>query len=289
MIWRLRLTTETVGNRSKEPPPKPRQRPGQEPSSKHPQKSSSTLKTGSSDSPFRIRPGSFRPAPRQRCLRLRSRVALRGPDPKHSGRNESAYHSGNVGEEQQSMRAIFIRHGQSTGNAGILCHDLALLELTELGWQQSREVAASWAETADLIVTSPYLRTQQTAAATIERFPNVPVEVCRSRSSPTFSLVAGMEPSAPNGCPISNGTGPKPTRSSATARMRRASARCSIGPKPRSTGWRLCRLKSLVYVFSHGQFIQAVRSLVVESKLSDRKKMLKFWGKGVRQLPTRSG
>lgn len=75
------------------------------------------------------------------------------------------------------MRAIFIRHGQSTGNAGIPCHDLALLELTELGWRQSREAAASWTETPDLIVTSPYLRTQQTAAATIERFPNVPVEV----------------------------------------------------------------------------------------------------------------
>lgn len=38
-------------------------------------------------------------------------------------------------------------------------------------------MAASWTETPDLIVTSPYLRTQQTAAATIERFPNVPVEV----------------------------------------------------------------------------------------------------------------
>ncbi len=44
------------------------------------------------------------------------------------------------------MRAIFIRHGQSTGNAGIPCHDLALLELTEQGWQQSREVAANWIE-----------------------------------------------------------------------------------------------------------------------------------------------
>ena len=65
------------------------------------------------------------------------------------------------------MRAIFIRHGQSTGNAGIPCNDLALLELTELGWQQAREVAASWTEIPSLIVTSPYLRTQQTAAATI--------------------------------------------------------------------------------------------------------------------------
>jgi len=36
---------------------------------------------------------------------------------------------------------------------------------------------------------------------------------------------------------------------------------------------------SLVYVFSHGQFIQAVRSLVVDPRLSDRE-MRKFWGKG---------
>ena len=38
--------------------------------------------------------------------------------------------------------------------------------------------------------------------------------------------------------------------------------------------------ESLVYVFSHGQFIQSVRSLVVEAKLSDQEKMQKFWGKG---------
>lgn len=31
------------------------------------------------------------------------------------------------------MRAIFIRHGQSTGNAGISCQNLALLELTDKG------------------------------------------------------------------------------------------------------------------------------------------------------------
>jgi broad specificity phosphatase PhoE len=77
-----------------------------------------------------------------------------------------------MNEEQTHMRAIFIRHGQSTGNAGIPCNDLSLLELTELGWRQSWEVAANWTETPDLIVTSPYLRTRQTAAATIERFSN---------------------------------------------------------------------------------------------------------------------
>ena len=37
---------------------------------------------------------------------------------------------------------------------------------------------------------------------------------------------------------------------------------------------------ALAYVFSHGQFIQAVRSLVVDFELSERQKMRKFWGKG---------
>ncbi len=36
---------------------------------------------------------------------------------------------------------------------------------------------------------------------------------------------------------------------------------------------------ALDYVFSHGQFIQAVRSLVMDSELTDREKMQKFWRK----------
>lgn len=89
------------------------------------------------------------------------------------------------------MKAVLIRHGQSTGNAGIPCHDLALINLTELGRQQAREVAASWTERPSLIVTSPYVRARQTAEPTTERFPDVPVESGRSRSSPTCSRAAG--------------------------------------------------------------------------------------------------
>src|SRR3546814_8146983 len=77
---------------------------------------------------------------------------------------------------QPAMRAIFIRHGQSTGNAGVPCDDLGAIELTELGQEQAREVAASWTQAPALIVTSPYTRTRQTAAPTIARFPGVPVE-----------------------------------------------------------------------------------------------------------------
>src|SRR3546814_12324646 len=72
---------------------------------------------------------------------------------------------------QPAMRAIFIRHGQSTGNAGVPCDDLGAIELTELGQEQAREVAASWTQAPALIVTSPYTRPRQTAAPTIARFP----------------------------------------------------------------------------------------------------------------------
>lgn len=178
------------------------------------------------------------------------------------------------------MRAIFIRHGQSTGNAGMPCHDLALLELTELGWKQGREVAASWTETPNLIVTSPYLRTQQTAIPTIARFPDVPVEVWPvqeftylqpRRWNGTLSAErmphierywAAVDPE------FCDGEGAE----SFSTLLRRAQAALDrLAAYPAG---------SLIYVFSHGQFLQAVQSLVIDAMLSNQEKMRRFWGKG---------
>ncbi len=178
------------------------------------------------------------------------------------------------------MRIIFIRHGQSTGNAGIPAHDLSLLELTELGWRQSREVAAGWTETPSLIVTSPYLRAQQTAAATIARFPDVPVEVWPiqeftylqpsrwngTRSSERMPHIERYWTKAdPEYC---DGEGAE-SFSTLLERAQAALDRLATMPKD-----------ALVYVFSHGQLIQAVRSLVIDADLTVQEKMLKFWGKG---------
>lgn len=178
------------------------------------------------------------------------------------------------------MKATFIRHGQSTGNAGMPCHDLATIELTEKGWDQARRVAADWTETPSLVVTSPFLRTQQTAAPTIERFPDVPVEVW----------------------PIEEFTYLQPSRWNGTLAVDRAPhlvrywgeadpAYCdgegaeSFGALLRRAEAALGRLTALplpgpVYVFSHGQYIQAVRAVVTESEQDDRSKMLSFWRKG---------
>ncbi len=75
------------------------------------------------------------------------------------------------------MRVVWIRHGESTANAGLPTDDPGGIELTEFGWEQARALAAAWDHVPGLIVVSPFLRTQQTAQPLRERFPAVPVEV----------------------------------------------------------------------------------------------------------------
>jgi broad specificity phosphatase PhoE len=175
------------------------------------------------------------------------------------------------------MRATFIRHGESTGNAGIPCNDLALLELTEKGWRQAREVAATWTSTPDLIVTSPYLRTQQTAQPTIERFPEVPVVVWPIQE---FTY---LEPSR------WNGTLSSARRPHIDAYWKAADPEFCDGPGAESFATLLRRAEdalarlrelpdgSLVLVFSHGQFIHAVRMVVFHPDATDKQRMLHFW------------
>ena len=155
------------------------------------------------------------------------------------------------------MRAIFIRHGQSTGNTGVPCHDLATIELTELGQEQAREVAASWTQAPALIVTSPYIRTRQTAAPTLARFPGVPVRMPHlerywSAADPDYCDGEGAE-------------------SFATLLRRGEAALARLAAMPAD---------SLVYVFGHGQFIQAVRAIVADAHMDERAKMRVFWRKG---------
>lgn len=178
------------------------------------------------------------------------------------------------------MRAIFIRHGQSTGNAGMPCHDLATIELTEKGWNQARQVAMDWTEPPSLIVTSPFLRTQQTAAPTIERFPDVPVEVW------PIEEFTYLQPSRWNGT-LAADRAPHLVRywGEADPAYCDGDGAESFGALLRRAEAALERLAALpspgpVYVFSHGQFIQAVRAVVMESELDDRGKMLRFWRKG---------
>jgi broad specificity phosphatase PhoE len=174
------------------------------------------------------------------------------------------------------MRAIFVRHGQSTGNAGIPCPDLALMELTDLGKKQSRQIARTWTETPSLIVTSPYLRTQQTAEPTVKRFKNVPVEVWPIQE---FTYLQPLR---------WNGTRSIERRLHLGAYWQTGDPDYCDGPGAESFSTLLRRTEAallklealpddaLVYVFSHGQFMQALCSTVTDNGTTDREKMELF-------------
>jgi broad specificity phosphatase PhoE len=64
-----------------------------------------------------------------------------------------------------------IRHGESIANAGEATQDHQSIPLSLLGIKQAQELAQQIPPTPELIITSPYLRAQQTALQTIGRFP----------------------------------------------------------------------------------------------------------------------
>lgn len=70
----------------------------------------------------------------------------------------------------------FIRHGESQANAGQATLNNESITLTDTGHEQARRLAAEITQRPGLIIVTPYIRTQQTAAPTIAKFPGVPVE-----------------------------------------------------------------------------------------------------------------
>lgn len=78
--------------------------------------------------------------------------------------------------ESGESKLTLIRHGESEANAGLPSDSPAGIPLTPKGHEQATALAARFSGAPDLIVVSPFLRTQQTAAPLMARFPDVPVE-----------------------------------------------------------------------------------------------------------------
>ena len=72
------------------------------------------------------------------------------------------------------MSKIFlIRHAESSANAGGRTTDPAKISLTEKGFEQARYLANTFDYQPDFVITSPYLRTKQTAQPLLERFKDI--------------------------------------------------------------------------------------------------------------------
>ena len=75
------------------------------------------------------------------------------------------------------MREIWlIRHGESESNAGLPTSVTQLITLTPKGFAQAERAAGAIDRAPSLIVTSPYLRSKQSAQPAIDRFPQARVE-----------------------------------------------------------------------------------------------------------------
>jgi broad specificity phosphatase PhoE len=97
------------------------------------------------------------------------------------------------------MRTVWlIRHGESESNAGLPTTHTAVTALTERGRAQAERVALAIPKPPDLVVTSPYLRTQQTALPTLARFPQTcreewPVHEFTYLGLPAYQATTGIE------------------------------------------------------------------------------------------------
>ena len=73
-------------------------------------------------------------------------------------------------------RAWLVRHGRSATNSGGPAMVPATIALTDAGVQQAQRFAATVPDAPDLLVCSPFLRTQQSAAPLLRRWPDLPVQ-----------------------------------------------------------------------------------------------------------------
>lgn len=69
-----------------------------------------------------------------------------------------------------------IRHGESVSNANLPTKHPAQSELTPRGEAEAEKIVRAIPRAPDLIVVSPFVRARQTAAPTMARFPEAPVE-----------------------------------------------------------------------------------------------------------------
>jgi probable phosphoglycerate mutase len=175
-----------------------------------------------------------------------------------------------------STRIILVRHGQSVTNAGGRAADQVSNPLTELGRSQAREFAERLDCKPTLLVTSPFLRAQQTSEPLRQRFPDVPVEEWPIQE---FSF---LNPA------LHRGTSEVDRESHVVAYWQREDPAYIDGPEAESFTLFLDRARETIrrlvssnpggciVVFTHGFFMQAFRLVLLFPNATDAELMANF-------------
>ena len=99
----------------------------------------------------------------------------------------------------------------------------------------------------------------------------------RWQSSPTWSPADGTGHCGMHGFRTLSRIGMSPIQTSATAPALKASRPCSTASAARWRALRALPSDALVYAFSHGQFMQAVRQSLLHPNWTAQQKMAHFW------------
>ncbi len=154
-----------------------------------------------------------------------------------------------------------IRHAESRSNAGLPTATPGGTPLSDLGREQARAFAEAFPRRPDCIVVSPFLRSQQTAAPLIARFPDVAQETWPVQE---FTYLAPEQ---------WNGTTARERHPATDAYWERldphrvdgAGAESFAGLLDRLAGAlaRMARLPGLTAVFTHGNAMRALLCLLL--------------------------
>jgi 2,3-bisphosphoglycerate-dependent phosphoglycerate mutase len=167
------------------------------------------------------------------------------------------------------------RHAESVSNAGGRTEHPATIPLTERGRQQAAVLAQSLEDIPDAIITSPFLRTSQTAEPMAARFESAGTGIWAIQE---FTYLA------PDRCLNTSWVERKPLIDAYWSRM---DPHHVDGPGAESFGNLMDRAKAflrqagrdangLTVIVSHGQFMQAVRLAIEAPELSLADTMLAF-------------
>lgn len=165
------------------------------------------------------------------------------------------------------MEIWFIRHGESLANAGGKTENASDIPLTPAGREQGKRIAGIFEQAPDLIVVSPYLRTQETALPTVDRFPAANREVWDIQE---FSYLDNQN---------YKNTTQEERRPFATAYWSKADPHFSDGQNAESFMSLIQRIHTMidklkacpyerVAVFSHGLFMHTLETMMTKPHLT---------------------
>ncbi|MBU7438723.1 histidine phosphatase family protein [Paraburkholderia fungorum] len=163
------------------------------------------------------------------------------------------------------LRVLCFRHGESAANAGHATSDPASIPLTEMGEQQAQAISQRFSESPAIVICSPFLRAQQTAAPTLIRFPAVPRDIWPVQEftylAPTRCVGTSAQQRRPWVDAYWNAFNPTlvdgPGAESFSAFIERVRATLNrLRMLHNSSG-------ATAAMFGHGQFLQAMRWLIL--------------------------